>query len=393
MIKEMASKKLQLLWQWIRSCYKYILIVVGSTIMLMIIIGLLTTANPSSRLSSNALTKWTSNVDGTFFSSLFGMESKPFRLVTKMDEQKSIFKHILSSLTHMNVSDMKSYLRSEIPGFFTYEHHIIIAGEGMNEDTVFSDESGPPLDDILQERLAISDEEDGMEEDNESSESHSEHSIDENVVFLYSSHNRESFLPHLPEETDANLAYHEEMNITKVSNRIAEQLKAHAIGATVDDTDFTNILNDKGWSYGKSYAASRPVVEEALATDKDLQYVFDIHRDSLPRDLTTKEIHGVSYSKLLFVIGAAYKTYEKNLKLATDLHYLIEEQYPGLSRGVITKSGPNANGVYNQDLSENAILIEVGGHENTLEEMYQTADVLAEIFANYYNESVKVSKE
>jgi len=42
------------------------------------------------------------------------------------------------------------------------------------------------------------------------------------------------------------------------------------------------------------------------------------------------------------------------------------------------------NGVYNQDLASHALVIEIGGIENTLDEMYNTADVLADIFAEYY---------
>lgn len=72
---------------------------------------------------------------------------------------------------------------------------------------------------------------------------------------------------------------------------------------------------------------------------------------------------------------------------------MVEEQYPGLSRGVIQKEGPGSNGVYNQDLSENAILIEFGGYDNTLEELYRTADVLADIFSDYYWDAEEVDAQ
>jgi len=160
----------------------------------------------------------------------------------------------------------------------------------------------------------------------------------------------------------------------------------------VDDTDIMQILNDKGWKYGKSYDASRPVVETALDENDDLQYVVDVHRDSLPRDKTTKEIDDTNYATILFVIGAEHKNFEKNLELATALHKKIEKAYPGLSKGVIQKEGANSNGVYNQDMSDKAILIEVGGFENSLEEMYRTADVFSEVFTEYYWDAEKVSK-
>ena len=108
------------------------------------------------------------------------------------------------------------------------------------------------------------------------------------------------------------------------------------------------------------------------------------------RKNTTTTINGEDYAQILFVIGAEFSNYEKNLALATKLHYLIQEKYPDLSKGVVTKAGAGTNGVYNQDLFENALLMEVGGVDNSLEELYRTADAIAEIFSEYYWEAEKV---
>ena len=53
------------------------------------------------------------------------------------------------------------------------------------------------------------------------------------------------------------------------------------------------------------------------------------------------------------------------------------------------KSGAGVNGVYNQDLSPNALTVEIGGVENQLEEFYRTVQVFAEVFASYYKEQEK----
>ncbi len=116
--------------------------------------------------------------------------------------------------------------------------------------------------------------------------------------------------------------------------------------------------------------------------------------------------------------------------MAEELHHLLEKKYPGLSegtekgwvslfqcplsnvrshyfffellkkvfqclrlsRGVITKAGQGTNGRFNQDLSEKAILIEVGGIYNTLDETYRTAEALAEVFSEYYWAKQKVNE-
>src|SRR5699024_4532895 len=99
---------------------------------------------------------------------------------------------------------------------------------------------------------------------------------------------------------------------------------------------------------------------------------------------TTMEMEGETYAKIMFVVGEEHDTYENNLALATQLNDLIEETYPDLSRGVITKGGSGNNGIYNQDVSENALTIEIGGVGNDMEELYRSADILAEIFSEFY---------
>src|SRR5690625_5661388 len=104
-----------------------------------------------------------------------------------------------------------------------------------------------------------------------------------------------------------------------------------------------NVLNEKGWGYEKSYDASRSTVYKAVYKNEKLDYIFDLHRDSLPRKDTTIEIDGKDYAKILMVVGADYDRYEENLAVATEFHYLIEEKYPGLSKGVIKKAGAGTN--------------------------------------------------
>ena len=44
------------------------------------------------------------------------------------------------------------------------------------------------------------------------------------------------------------------------------------------------------------------------------------------------------------------------------------------------------NGVYNQDLQGNVILIELGGDKNNLEEITNTIDILVNVIGDYVNE-------
>lgn len=347
-------------------------------------IGAIATSLPSNQLSNSLYTKWTSQLKEEAFIDWLQFENNLFAIA--QGEKHAYWKWakpIWGNWLRMEFTNKLSYLRAEFPGFSTYTYEVIVANEQIEDYAQITAESGPPLERVLKDKEAI----DSTEEEKKTTID-----ISEKIVFLYNSHNRESFLPHLPTEKDANDAYHEEVNITKVSDKLVSLLEAAGIGAQKDETDISEQLNERGWSFGRSYDVTREVVQEAMASSNTLQYFFDIHRDSLPRDKTTVTIEEKDYASLLFVIGLEHKNYEKNLELATLLHEKLNESYPNISRGVITKQGANANGIYNQDLNEQAILIEMGGPENTLDEMYDTSEVFADIFSDVFWEAEKVDK-
>ena len=55
---------------------------------------------------------------------------------------------------------------------------------------------------------------------------------------------------------------------------------------------------------------------------------------------------------------------------------------PNISRGIIEKKGSGVDGVYNQDLAKEMILVEIGGIDNTEDEVYRTVAVMAQAVAN-----------
>lgn len=351
-------------------------------------IAFMTTITSSDRFSSAKLTNITKNIESSTFLHLIGLEGKVFRNAFPEDMEIPKLSSISFQLvTSIKPSDPRSLLGNELPGFSIFDHKVLIAEEGSYH-TNHPIESAPPLEEILKDRHAVVDEEEQEMENDEPDNT----TGDRDVVFIYNTHNRESFLPHLPDLDDPDKAFHKEVNITKVSDRLSKSLKSFGIGTHVDHTDIMQELNKNNWVYGRSYEASRPVVREAFADNEDIQYAFDLHRDGAPRDKTTTEINGENYARIMIVIGAEHHSYKKNLELANELHALLEKKYPGITRGegVYPKKGAATNGIFNQDLSENALLFEMGGVENNLEELYRTADALADVFAEFYWDAEKV---
>ncbi|MFD1387833.1 stage II sporulation protein P [Oceanobacillus oncorhynchi subsp. oncorhynchi] len=365
-----------------------------------LLISILTAVQPAYRFSSDTLSNWTKEMDSAIFYHLITMENRAYKQSfpegeAEIPQLSGVFLELTSNV---KPTDPRSFFGNEIPGFSIFDNQLLMASE--NDFTHFPIESNPPLEEVLREREAVltgedeEETEEAEETEEETEETESEQTTgDRDVVFIYNTHNRESFLPHLPDETDPNSAMHGEINITNVSDRLAEGLKRKGIGTQVDNTDFGELLNERGMGYHQSYEVSRDIVAEAVAGNQEIQYMFDLHRDALRRDKTTETIEGEDYAKILFVIGTGHPDYERNLKVATELHGLMEEEYPGLSRGVFQKDGSSGNGVYNQDMAENALLIEFGGVDNTMEELYRSADALAEVFSDYYWDAEAVQSD
>ncbi|WP_053367196.1 stage II sporulation protein P [Bacillus sp. FJAT-27245] len=294
----------------------------------------------------------------------------------------------LSVSANIKLDDPRSLLGRELPGFYLFDGRIAVAGEGTNY-TNMPIESAPPIEIMRAEReAALQNLADIPSTGNGSSPAPRW----KEGVFIYFSHNRESYLPYLKGEKEPNRAYHSKINVTQIGDVLKSSLEARGIGSTVDKTDINNRLLSKKLGYEKSYSEARNVVKEAMATNKELLYYFDIHRDSHRKKETTKLINGASYAKLAFVIGGDNPNFKKNEQFATELHELLEKNYKGLSRGVVVKKGKGTNGKYNQDLSGNAILIEFGGVDNTFEELNRSAEAFADVFADYFWQAESVEK-
>jgi len=364
-------------------------------ILIFSISGLLTSLKPQYRLMSTSVNQAATNVNGELLYQLMGWENHHFlkvenSWVTTPKLTNLIFK--LSS--NINLNDPRSLLGRELPGFYQFDGKILVAGEGTNY-TNMPVESAPPIEIMKEEREAALQNLEGLDKpsDENSSPAPGQTTGGRKVVYVYFTHNRESYLPYLKGVTNPDLAYHSQINVTKIGDQLKTSLADRGIGSFVDKTDIQAELNKKGWKFWQSYDESRTVVQTAMAGNRDLHYFIDIHRDSQRRDNTTVTINGKSYAKVAFIIGGKNPNYEKNAKLATELHKRLQAKYKGLSRGVIIKNAAGSNSIYNQNLSENAILMEFGGVDNTFAELNRSADALADVFSDYYWQAEKVNQD
>lgn len=202
-------------------------------------------------------------------------------------------------------------------------------------------------------------------------------------ILIYHSHPREAYNPLLGVASDNPSSAVPSKNVMLVGSYIAQRLEQRGIGAVHAQEDYATEVPDYNWNY--SYKYSRMTIKAALAAHEEMNELIDIHRDSQRHGKTTAVIDGKSYAQVYFILGHANKNWKKNEAFANSIHKLLEKNYPGVSRGIWGKSSGNGNnGEYNQTLSTNSVLIEVGGIDNTAEELKRTADILADAIADVY---------
>lgn len=205
--------------------------------------------------------------------------------------------------------------------------------------------------------------------------------VDNPIVYIYNSHQLEDY------SSNNFLEYNITPNVMMASYMLKEKLNALGISTIVETSNITDFLNVNGWSYSYSYKASRFYILDAINKYPSLKLFIDIHRDSIPKSSSTVSINGKNYAKVLFVVGLDYEGYEANLELANTIDGKLKKIYPTISRGVMEKTGANVNGIYNQDLKNGMLLIELGGNENTIEEIMNTIEILSKFLSEYLGEN------
>lgn len=194
------------------------------------------------------------------------------------------------------------------------------------------------------------------------------------VLFLFT-HSQEAY-PGRAESTGQVSVYHPSHNITSFSETISQAFSNQGLSAKPLAVDTMQLLSMHGKGFDQAYATVRPYIKEAIAKEP-MDVVIDFHRDSAKAKTTTLKVNGKSYAKVMLIVGGEHEEYKGNQQFAQELSDQLEKQIPGLSRGVLVKQGKGVDGVYNQDLHPATLLIELGGIENSPQEVEATIQQIA----------------
>lgn len=173
------------------------------------------------------------------------------------------------------------------------------------------------------------------------------------------------------------------VNMAAVGAEIAAQLNAAGINTVQDIT-----LHDYP-SYTGAYERSNATVKRWLAEYPSIKVVLDVHRDAIEYENGTRvkpvsEINGMKAAQVMIICGADKNgnlpNFRENLKFAAAWQNKMESMFPGLTRPVLFDYR-----YYNQDLTTGSLLIEMGGHANTVEEAKYSGKLVGQALAALLN--------
>ncbi len=191
---------------------------------------------------------------------------------------------------------------------------------------------------------------------------------DKPMIAIYHTHATESYLPDLGKKGSEN-AFTSDMtkSVVKVGEMFLSELeKRYRIPCIHSKT-----VHDEESRAG-AYCRSETTIQAIQKKYPSCQVLLDLHRDSQPRSITAVKIRDKQYARILLVIGTNNPNWVKNYEFARSITSYLEDAYPGISRGILYAS---AN--YNQNYSPQALVVEVGGIDNTLAECKNSMEALA----------------
>ena len=137
----------------------------------------------------------------------------------------------------------------------------------------------------------------------------------------------------------------------------------------------------------QAYAAAAPAIEQLLEQYPTIEVVIDLHRDEVKEDVRlVTDIDGRSCAKFMFFNGLSYSNtlgdigylanphIQENLAFSFQAQVLVNEYYPGLSRGIYLRAYR-----YNMHFVGKNMLIELGAQTNTREEVWNTVPIIAQV--------------
>lgn len=195
-------------------------------------------------------------------------------------------------------------------------------------------------------------------------------------ILIFHTHSQEEFADSIPGDPNTS--------IVGVGVYLTQLLNAKGI-ETIHDTGVYDIIDgklDRSNAYENAESSIRPILE----ANPSIEVAIDLHRDGVAEGThLVTEIDGKQTARIMFFNGLSrtrtngdidylYNPYiQDNLAFSLQMQLASESMYPGFARHIYLRGYR-----YNLHLLPKSLLIEAGAQTNTVEEMRNAMEVLAE---------------
>lgn len=203
-------------------------------------------------------------------------------------------------------------------------------------------------------------------------------------ILIYHTHSQETFAD---SDNDPSTS------IVGIGRYLTEILNNKYKIPTMHHEGVYDLINGK-LDRSEAYEFAKPEVEQILAENPSIEVVIDLHRDGVA-DTThlVTEINGKPTAQIMFfnglsrtrvngdLVGMANPYLQDNLAFSLQMKIAAETKYPGFARRNYLRGYK-----YNMDLMPRMLLIEAGAQTNTVEEMRNAMEVLADLLNSVLTE-------
>ena len=196
-------------------------------------------------------------------------------------------------------------------------------------------------------------------------------------ILIFHTHSQEAFKDSVAGDSNTS--------IVGMGRYLSELLNAKGI-ETLHHNGVYDLINGK-LDRSKAYQMAEAGVKEILNQNPSIEVVIDLHRDGVPETThLVTEINGEQTGRIMFFNGLSRTKkngnieYLKNPYIQDNLSFSFQMQmaadklYPGLTRRIYLKGYR-----YSLHMMPKSLLIEAGAQNNTVEEMKNSMELLANI--------------
>ena len=190
---------------------------------------------------------------------------------------------------------------------------------------------------------------------------------DDYKVYIYNTHDEEGY------SNKGFELYNTTPTVKLASYMLKDELKNLGINALVEERPVIKEIKKQGLPYYYSYDISNKYCKEIKEKYPSIIYFIDLHRDGIDKSLSTVTINNKTYAKMMFLLGMNHSNSNKNLEVVTKLNNYLNDNYKGLMRNIYKRNDIT----YYQYFDSHNFIIEVGGQDNTYQEVYNSVKALA----------------